>query len=73
MSLGLGKCAVVHVHKGKKQDTANDLEVISCSTIKHLADNITHKFLGIRQREMHKAAAVKRKLSNEYTKNIREI
>lgn len=73
MSLGLDKCAVLHIKRGRGVGEGEDVQLIDGSILRHLGARETYKFLGVAQRGLQDATTVKKSLCSEYYSVLRRI
>ncbi|XP_030746059.1 uncharacterized protein LOC115874901 [Sitophilus oryzae] len=73
MELGLNKCAVIHLKRGRNENYGEDVQLVDGSTIQKLTDDETYTYLGIEQRHFQETQKVKDSLCERYRKRLRQI
>jgi hypothetical protein len=73
MQLGLDKCAVLHIKRGRGVGNGEDLQLVDGSIIHHLDAGETYAFLGIAQNRLQDAHNVKKALRSKYKSLLRQI
>lgn len=73
MKLGLDKCAVLHIKRGRGVGDGADVQLVDGSIIRHLDAGETYKFLGIAESRLQDASNVKKSLRSKYKALLRQI
>ena len=72
MEFGVEKCAMFVMKSGKRQ-LIDEMELPNKDKIKTLAENETHKYLGILEADTIKQAEMKEKIQKEYLRRTRKL
>ena len=73
MELGLDRCAVAHLKRGRIGDLGQDTQLVDGSILHHLNAGETYTYLGIEQRSTQEVSRVKESLRSRYQRLLRQI
>jgi hypothetical protein len=73
MELGMDKCNVYHLNRGRAEDVAEDVQLVDGSIIRHLDAGERYKFLGVLQSGVQDVRTVKNALRSRYKARLRQI
>lgn len=73
MDLGLEKCAVIHLIRGRATDGVEDMTLLDGCVVRHLLEEQSYTYLGVHQRGMHQTKQLKGEISKRYTAMVKRI
>nr|CAI5831945.1 unnamed protein product [Callosobruchus analis] len=73
MEFGTDKCAMVHLKKGRCEDSEEEEQLVDGSILRQLHAGDTYIYLGVAQRHVQEANTVKECLRRKYLHRLRQI